>query len=175
MTRAILKLFSKTHASFSRVLPSGKGCSTQKCWLRELGSQSRCVVASASALQTGYCIAFRAENDIETSRVDAEDERSHGKRNEDMVQVGGIEEGVNACRAYKPDVLVVQGIDAGGHGLNHGAGVISLLPEVSDALYGLVKLGELAEMPILIAAGGIAEGRGRSLLDIGSGRRCDGH
>ena len=91
------------------------------------------------------------------------------------VQVGGIEEAVNVCRACKPDVLVVQGIDAGGHGLNHGAGVISLLPEVSDALYGLVKLGELAEMPILIAASGIAEGRGHSLLDIGSGRRCDGH
>ena len=76
------------------------------------------------------------------------------------VQVGSIEEAVNVCRACKPHVLVVRGIDAGGHGLNHGAGVISLLPEVSDALYGLVKLGELAEMLILIAAGRIAEGRG---------------
>jgi len=38
-------------------------------------------------------------------------------------------------KAYNPDVLVVQGTDAGRHCLNHGVGMISLLLEVSDALY----------------------------------------
>jgi nitronate monooxygenase len=36
--------------------------------------------------------------------------------------------------------------------------VISLLPEVSDALYECVRFGELSEMPILLAAGGVADG-----------------
>ena len=38
--------------------------------------------------------------------------------------------------------------------------MISLLPGASDALYERVRLGELSEMPILLAAGGIADGRG---------------
>lgn len=63
-----------------------------------------------------------------------------------------------------PDVLVVQGGDAGGHGMKGGgAGVISLLPEVRD---GLVAAGRKTkdddderEIP-LVAAGGIVDGRG---------------
>ena len=76
------------------------------------------------------------------------------------IQIGGAAEAVSVCRACNPDVLVVQGTDAGGHGLNHGASVTSLLPEVCDSLYERVTLGELSEMPILLAAGGIADGRG---------------
>ncbi|KAK5138961.1 hypothetical protein LTR04_004027, partial [Oleoguttula sp. CCFEE 6159] len=56
-----------------------------------------------------------------------------------------------------PDVLVVQGSDAGGHGLERGAGVVSLLPEVGDTLK---KHCAAQKLPALMAAGGIVEGRG---------------
>jgi nitronate monooxygenase len=72
------------------------------------------------------------------------------------VQVGSVKEALGAVEAVKPDVLVVQGTDAGGHGLAHGAGLISLLPEVHDAL----GTGTESKRPILIAAGGIADSRG---------------
>jgi len=69
------------------------------------------------------------------------------------IQVGSVNDAIKAARsATPPDVLVLQGSDAGGHGLAKGAGIISLLPEVAD---------ELGDMDIpLIAAGGIADGRG---------------
>ena len=71
------------------------------------------------------------------------------------IQVGSVAEAVAAAQSqHAPDVLVIQGIDAGGHGLRKGAGVTSLLPEVSDALRNLKS-----EIP-LFAAGGIADGRG---------------
>lgn len=47
-----------------------------------------------------------------------------------------------------------QGIDAGGHGYEKGAGIISLLPEVIDALD---EAGN-GHIPV-VAAGGIADGR----------------
>jgi nitronate monooxygenase len=59
----------------------------------------------------------------------------------------------------KPDVLVVQGTDAGGHGLEKCAGLITLLPEVDDTLSATCRdLGSVK--PTLIAAGGIMDGRG---------------
>lgn len=55
----------------------------------------------------------------------------------------------------RPDVLCLQGADAGGHGFERGAGIISLLPEAADALaragFSHVKL---------VAAGGIVDARG---------------
>ncbi|KIW78314.1 hypothetical protein Z517_08149 [Fonsecaea pedrosoi CBS 271.37] len=71
------------------------------------------------------------------------------------IQIGSVADAVAAAKSkHAPDVLVVQGIDAGGHGLRKGAGVISLLPEVADALQALGS-----EIP-LVGAGGIADGRG---------------
>lgn len=71
------------------------------------------------------------------------------------LQVGSVSEAIEAAKSqHAPDVLVLQGIDAGGHGLKKGAGVISLLPEVADALAKLHK-----DIP-LIGAGGLADGRG---------------
>lgn len=73
------------------------------------------------------------------------------------VQVGSVADALSVMDvsdAHRPDVLVLQGSDAGGHGLKKGAGIITLLPEVHDAL---------AEKNIgipLVGAGGIADGRG---------------
>ena len=70
------------------------------------------------------------------------------------VQIGTVAEALEVAKTTKPDVMVVQGSDAGGHGLHHRAGIISLLPEVVDALGR-----ENMHIP-LIAAGGISDGRG---------------
>ena len=66
------------------------------------------------------------------------------------VQVGTVE----VAKTTQPDVIVLQGSDAGGHGLKSRASIISLLPEVSDAFEK-----EGIKIP-LIAAGGISDGRG---------------
>ncbi|KAJ5974377.1 hypothetical protein N7481_011587 [Penicillium waksmanii] len=74
------------------------------------------------------------------------------------VQVGCVADAVEVVEAIGPDVIVVQGVDAGGHALAQGASIISLLPEISD------KLRELRSDPTrridLIAAGGISDSRG---------------
>ena len=41
-----------------------------------------------------------------------------------------------------------------------GAGIVSLLLEVADAVEALAKGGTAEEMPLLMATGGIVEGRG---------------
>lgn len=78
-----------------------------------------------------------------------------GGRTKVWVQIGTVTDALYVAQACAPDVLIVQGADAGGHGLAQGAGIISLLPEVADALADI----ELSHIP-LIAAGGIVEGRG---------------
>ncbi|EEP82929.1 conserved hypothetical protein [Uncinocarpus reesii 1704] len=69
--------------------------------------------------------------------------------------IGNVADALNIARSVKPDVLVVQGSDAGGHGLKQSASIISLLPEVKDAL----DAEGFGNTP-LIAAGGIVDGRG---------------
>jgi len=71
------------------------------------------------------------------------------------IQIGSVSDALQVAKICHPDILVVQGADAGGHGLAQGAGIISLLPEVADAL----EEGGLNDIS-LVAAGGIVEGRG---------------
>jgi len=73
------------------------------------------------------------------------------------IQVGTVKTAVEYTQRCTPDVLVVQGTDAGGHGLqNGGSSLITLLPEVVDALAGLPEAKQMR----LVAAGGIMEARG---------------
>ncbi|KAF2134980.1 inosine monophosphate dehydrogenase [Dothidotthia symphoricarpi CBS 119687] len=71
------------------------------------------------------------------------------------IQTGSVDAALQICRTAAPDVLCMQGADAGGHGFEKGAGVISLVPETADAL---AREG-FAHVP-LVAAGGIVDGRG---------------
>ena len=71
------------------------------------------------------------------------------------VQVGSVEAALEAATACAPDALVLQGSDAGGHGHKAGASIVSLIPEVADAL----EQRNIADVA-LIAAGGIVDGRG---------------
>lgn len=71
------------------------------------------------------------------------------------IQTGSVASAVSLAEECKPDVLVMQGIDAGGHGFEKGAGIVSLVPEAIDTLaekgFGGISI---------VAAGGIVEGRG---------------
>ena len=64
-------------------------------------------------------------------------------------------EAVEVVKQVQPDVLVVQGTDAGGHGLVKGASIVTLLPEVKDTLEEYFQKTQTRQKPILIAAGGI--------------------
>ncbi|KAH8820045.1 2-nitropropane dioxygenase [Xylogone sp. PMI_703] len=71
------------------------------------------------------------------------------------VQVGTVKDALDVAKICRPDALVIQGSDAGGHGLARSSSLISLLPECADAL----KKAGFGDIP-LIAAGGIVDGRG---------------
>ena len=71
------------------------------------------------------------------------------------IQVGSVQDARKAVEWAKPEVLILQGADAGGHGLSHSSSVISLIPETLDAL----AADGITNIPVL-AAGGIVEGRG---------------
>ncbi|MCJ1366391.1 hypothetical protein MMC16_005519 [Acarospora aff. strigata] len=70
------------------------------------------------------------------------------------IQIGTLKEAKQLLlKSEKPDVIVVQGAESGGHGrAKDGMGLMTLFPEISDAMAG-------SQIP-LFAAGGIADGRG---------------
>jgi nitronate monooxygenase len=72
-----------------------------------------------------------------------------------FVQVGSVQ-GAREAVEDGTDVLVVQGTDAGGHQMAHGASLMTLLPEVVDMLKDEFPNSHIS----VIAAGGIMDGRG---------------
>ncbi|TKA77567.1 hypothetical protein B0A55_06634 [Friedmanniomyces simplex] len=96
-----------------------------------------------------------AAKELEDYAVCAERIRSVTPMSQIWIQVGSVAAAVSIAELCKPDVMCVQGIDAGGHGFEKGAGIISLLPEVADAL----TVAGHGGIP-LVASGGITDGRG---------------
>ncbi|KAK0644503.1 2-nitropropane dioxygenase [Cercophora newfieldiana] len=70
-------------------------------------------------------------------------------------QVGNVAAARQAVRDGA-DLVVAQGVDAGGHQFAEGSGVVSLVPEVVDVLGREVPEREV----VVVAAGGIVDGRG---------------
>ncbi|KAJ5748380.1 uncharacterized protein N7511_010076 [Penicillium nucicola] len=70
------------------------------------------------------------------------------------IQIGTLKEAKQLLQSnQRPDVVVVQGSESGGHGrAKDGMGLMALLPEVADVMSS-------SQIP-LFAAGGIADGRG---------------
>lgn len=101
----------------------------------------------------------QAEFNTWTARI-----RSASPNTQIWVQVGTLGEAVAAASSAssKPDVLVIQGGEAGGHGrAKDGMGTMVLFPEVADALKD-------AGIP-LVAAGGIIDARGvAAALSLGA-------
>lgn len=81
---------------------------------------------------------------------------NRGDNAQSWIQVGTVAMADEVATKCDPDVLVVQGADAGGHGLVASASIISLLPEVDDHFKQMTKEDNHIT---LIAAGGIADGR----------------
>ena len=80
--------------------------------------------------------------------------RSVTPQSQVWIQVGSVGAALQVAESARPDALCIQGSDAGGHGFEQGAGIVSLLPESSDAL-AAAGHGQIH----LLAAGGIADGR----------------
>lgn len=91
----------------------------------------------------------------ETSEINTwtESIRKESPKTSIWVQLGSVQAALDVAQTCRPDALVLQGSDAGGHGHQHGASIVSLVPETADALR---QLG--ISVP-LIAAGGIMDGR----------------
>ncbi|KAF3905991.1 hypothetical protein ABW21_db0203927 [Orbilia brochopaga] len=75
------------------------------------------------------------------------------------IQVSTVAGALEALKLARPDVLVIQGSDAGGHGRYESAGLISFVPEAIDAVTAACVETGIA-LPGFIAAGGIADHRG---------------
>lgn len=79
------------------------------------------------------------------------------------IQIGTVKESIEAAKsAHRPDALVIQGAEAGGHGrAADGMGIMALFPEISDQVHDSGMS--------LFAAGGIADGRGvAAALSLGA-------
>ncbi|RIA88234.1 2-nitropropane dioxygenase [Glomus cerebriforme] len=85
-----------------------------------------------------------------------------------FAQVQTIEQAVHAYQ-NNADVIVVQGNESGGHGLVNGASTLTLVPEAIDTLNQIYSSkDENLKKPIILAAGGIIDGRGlASILLLG--------
>lgn len=71
------------------------------------------------------------------------------------IQVGNVNAALTVLKLCQPDVLVLQGSDAGGHGFERGSSIVSFLPEATDVLHA----NGYGHVP-LVASGGVVDGRG---------------
>ena len=86
------------------------------------------------------------------------------------IQIGAVAMALDVAKSCRPDVLVIQGSDAGGHGLVQSSSIITLLPECADTL----ATEGFGNIPLL-ATGGIVDGRGvAAALTLGASGVCMG-
>lgn len=136
----------------SPILPIGFGIQT---WAGDLSVTGSILekVASSHAPIAAWLFAPRhgqSELDDWTKAI-----REISPSTKIWIQVASVADAIDAAKSsHAPDVLVVQGTDAGGHSLTQGAGIVTLLPEIADALK------DIGSSIPLIAAGGIADARG---------------
>ena len=95
---------------------------------------------------------FAAHENVDFGRW-TEEIRKVSSTTKIWIQIGSVTRAVELAQSCTPDVLVLQGADAGGHGGEKGAGIISLIPETLQALR---RLG--IDNISIVAAGGIADG-----------------
>jgi nitronate monooxygenase len=92
--------------------------------------------------------------DLDGYKVWADAIRGVSPESKIWVQTGSVSAALHIAKTAKPDALCMQGADAGGHGFEKSAGIISLLPETTDA-FQKEGLGHIS----LLASGGIMDGR----------------
>ncbi|EED24588.1 oxidoreductase 2-nitropropane dioxygenase family, putative [Talaromyces stipitatus ATCC 10500] len=140
-------LFSSFVPSSDQVLPVGIGF---QLWCDDIQ------VAADSVKEFKPCAAWlyaprNGQKDLDKWSLKI---RTASPQTQIWIQIGTLAEVKELLRGSQlPDVIVVQGSESGGHGrTKDGLGLISLLPEVADVTEG-------SQIP-LVAAGGIADGRG---------------
>lgn len=101
---------------------------------------------------------FAPNSSEQLARWTAETRRVTHSKTKIWIQIGTVADAVEITKTCQPEVLVVQGNDAGGHGLEKCAGLIPLFPEVDDAVSHASR-DQNVRKPTLVAAGGILEGR----------------
>ncbi|KAH6898058.1 2-nitropropane dioxygenase precursor [Thelonectria olida] len=146
---AVRELLSKETASFppSKSLPVGVGF---QLWNGDINSATRAVKEHRPCAVWLFA-PRRGQQELDewTARL-----REASPESQVWVQIGTLQESIDAAKSeHPPDVLVIQGAEAGGHGrAKDGLGIMALFPEIADK----VRNSGIA----LIAAGGIADGRG---------------
>jgi nitronate monooxygenase len=106
-----------------------------------------------------------AAKELEDYVVWAEKMRSVSKESKIVDPIGSVAGALKVAQLCKPDVLAMQGLDAGGHGWEKGAGVVSLLPEAADVL----QANGLGHIPLAAGLSEIVDGRGvASALTLGA-------
>jgi nitronate monooxygenase len=132
------------------VLPIGVGFI---CWGADLPTAEKVIEAAPLKPCAVWLFAPKDTSDLIAWSVGIR--KASDNLTKIWVQVGTVANALEVAKACKPDVLVIQGADAGGHGLAQSSSIISLLPECADALeregFGNIQL---------IATGGIVDGRG---------------
>lgn len=147
-------LLSKTSlADYKETLPIGVGFIN---WGASLE-----IAAPLIAQYRPAAVWFFAPASLESLKEWTTQSRDASPKTKVWVQVGSVKEAMSVIKEVQPDVLVVQGTDAGGHGLAQGASLITLLPEVQDTV-AQVCAAENLRLPTLIGAGGIMDARGAS-------------
>ena len=102
---------------------------------------------------------FAPNNTDELVKWSQETRRVTQGKTKIWVQICTVQNAIEFTEACQPDVLVMQGQDAGGHGYHRAAGIMPLFPEADDAVTQLCQR-ENTKKPVLIACGGIVDGRG---------------
>jgi nitronate monooxygenase len=147
------------------ILPIGVGFI---CWGADLSTAISVIQSAPLKPAAAWLFAPKDPKDLVTW-AEGIRKASNGKT-KIWIQVGTVTMAVDFAKSCKPDVLVIQGADAGGHGLAQSSSIIALLPECADAL---VREG-FGDVP-LVATGGIVDGRGvAAALTLGASGVCMG-
>jgi nitronate monooxygenase len=135
------------------VLPIGVGFITAKCIPADfIGNFIPVILEHRPA---AVWLAFPPNRECHAEIIPALKTAGKAWRLKVFVQVGSVQTAREAVEDGA-DVVVAQGIDAGGHAWAKGAGLISLVPEVTDMLAEEFPNSHVQ----VIAAGGIMDGRG---------------
>jgi nitronate monooxygenase len=138
------------------------------CWGAGLSTAVSVIESAPLQLAAVWLFATQEPKDL-IAWTEGVRKASNGKT-KIWIQIGTVAMALDVAKSCRPDVLVIQGSDAGGHGLAQSSSIITLLPECADTL----ATEGFEDIP-LIATGGIVDGRGvAAALTLGASGVCMG-